>query len=164
VRLGTADATTVEDLASENQRAGSIPGRLSLVTLGVRDIARERRFYEGLGWRTRSKGDDFAAFPLGGAVLTLYPTELLAEEAKLEPSRSEGFRGFTLGVNVDREEDVDRALEAVREAGGTVLAEPVSREWGGRSAYFADPENNVWEVAWLPGAKFDDRGGLVWPF
>jgi catechol 2,3-dioxygenase-like lactoylglutathione lyase family enzyme len=154
----------VEDLADANQRDGPIPGRLSRVTLGVLDIASQRRFYEGLGWRTRSPGDDFAAFPLGGAVLALYPTELLAKEANLEPSRPEGFRGFTCGVNVDREEDVDRAIEAVRKAGGTVLAEPVSREWGGRSAYFADPEGNVWEVAWLPGAKFDDRGGLVWPF
>jgi catechol 2,3-dioxygenase-like lactoylglutathione lyase family enzyme len=155
---------TKEDLAAENQRAGPIPGRLSLVSLGVSDMVRERRFYEGLGWRTRSTGDDFAAFPLGGAVLALYPTELLAKEANLEPSRSEGFRGFTCAVNVNREEDVDRAIDAVREAGGTVLAEPVTREWGGRSAYFADPEGNVWEVAWLPGAKFDDRGGLFWPF
>ena len=58
---------------------------------------------------------------------------------------------------------VDEAMAAVRAAGGTVLAEPTDREWGGRSAYFADPEGNVWEVAWAPGASFDPGGRFVWP-
>ena len=57
----------------------------------------------------------------------------------------------------------DHAIEVVREAGGRVLAEPAAREWGGRSAYFADPEGNTCEVAWLPGSTFDARGGLIWP-
>jgi uncharacterized glyoxalase superfamily protein PhnB len=58
---------------------------------------------------------------------------------------------------------VDEALKTVRGAGGRVLAEPVEREWGGRSGYFADPEGNVWELAWMPGATFDERGALIWP-
>ena len=58
---------------------------------------------------------------------------------------------------------VDTAIEVVREAGGRVLAEPAAREWGGRSGYFSDPEDNVWEVAWLPGSTFDDKSGLIWP-
>ena len=51
-----------------------------------------------------------------------------------------------------------------REAGAQVLAEPTDRDWGGRSAYFADPEGNAWEVAWVPGSTFDERGALIWPF
>lgn len=154
----------MEDLTPRNQSQRPVPGRLSLVSLGVRDLAVERAFYEALGWRTRSTGDDFAAFPLGGAVLALYLIELLAEESGLPVAEGSGFKGFTCSINVEREEDVDRAFEAVRAAGGGVLAEPVTRDWGGRSGYFADPEQNVWEVAWLPEGSFDERGGLVWPY
>jgi len=57
---------------------------------------------------------------------------------------------------------VDQAIEAARSAGATVLRAPMDASWGGRSAYFADPENNVWEVAWAPNARFDERGGLIW--
>jgi uncharacterized protein len=82
----------------------------------------------------------------------------------MQPSESTGrFPGFTCAVLVEEEAMVDGAIEAVHEAGGHVLAEPVAREWGGRSGYFADPEGNVWELAWMPGATFDDRGGLIWP-
>ncbi len=141
-----------------------MPGRLNLVTLGVRDVARQRAFYEALGWRTRSAEGNFAAFPLGGAVLSLYAIDALAEEANLASPADEGFRGFTCAINVEEEGQVDEAFEAIESAGGRVLAPPVTREWGGRSGYFADPEGNVWEVAWLPNAAFDARGGLVWPF
>jgi uncharacterized protein len=139
-----------------------IPARLSVITLGVRDLELVRRFYEALGWRSHTAGDDFARFETGGAVLTLYSLGLLAEEAS-RPLPAEGFRGVTLAVNVEREELVDQAIESARAAGAEILAEPVTREWGGRSAYFADPEGNVWEVAWLPGAAFDERGSLIWP-
>jgi hypothetical protein len=65
---------------------------------------------------------------------------------------------------VETREGVDQAVEAARSAGATILKEPVDAEWGGRSGYFADPEGNAWEVAWLPGASFDDRGGLIPPW
>jgi hypothetical protein len=79
------------------------------------------------------------------------------------PAGTERFAGFTCAIVVQNEEMVDAAIELVREAGGRILAEPVAREWGGRSGYFADPEGNVWEIAWLPGSTFDARGGLIWP-
>jgi predicted lactoylglutathione lyase len=141
-----------------------VPGRLSVLTLGVRDIGRERRFYEALGWKTRSSAGDFAAYPLGGAVLALFPVASLAGEANLPVPDENGFRGITCAINVEREEQVDAAIQAAADAGGRVLAAPVARHWGGRSGYFADPEGNVWEVGWVPNAKFDARGGLIWPF
>ena len=142
-----------------------IPSRLSVVTLGARDVAALRAFYERLGWQTNTKADDFAAFPLGGAVLCLFEIARLAEEAgDAEIPAPVAFKGFSLSINVDERDQVDSAVAAARDAGAAVLAEPVDREWGGRSAYFADPEGNTWEVAWLPDAKFDERGGLIWPY
>ena len=143
-----------------------VPSRLSVVTLGVRDVAALRAFYERLGWTTNTKpGGDFAAFPLGGAVLCLFDIRSLAAEAGNAPIPDPvPFKGLTLSINVDERPDVDSALAAGREAGATVLAEPVDRDWGGCSAYFSDPEGNAWEIAWLPGATFDERGALVWPF
>jgi uncharacterized glyoxalase superfamily protein PhnB len=74
---------------------------------------------------------------------------------------SSGFSGITLACNVESGEQVDEAYAAAIAAGATPVAEPVAREWGGRSAYFADPEGNRWEIAWAPGAVFDERGALV---
>ena len=142
-----------------------IPSRLNVVTLGAHDVASLRSFYERLGWTTNSTADDFAAFPLGGAVLAIYDAAKLAAEAgSAEPPAAGAYKGFTLAISVDREDQVAEAIAAARGAGATILAEPTKREWGGRSGYFADPEGNVWEVAWLPGAEFDERGGLIWPF
>lgn len=143
----------------------TIPARLSIATVGARDVPALREFYKRLGWTTTSTDDDFAAFPLGGAVLCLYDLAKLAGEAgATTPSESVAFKGFTLAINVDERDDVATAIATALEAGATVLAEPVDREWGGRCAYFADPEGNTWEVAWLPNAEFDQRGALIWPF
>lgn len=154
----------IEDLAPLNKDNRPVPGRVNVVTLGVRDFPRMRAFYDGLGWRTRSKGDDFAAYPLGGAALALYPVESLAEEAgqRAAPAAN-SFKGFSIAINVEEKGQVDEVLGAVAKAGGTV-GEATDREWGGRSGYFADPEGNAWEVAWLPNCEFDERGGLYWPF
>ena len=143
----------------------SVPARLNLVTLGARDVPALRTFYERLwGPSPSPPGDEFARFELGGAVLAIFSLPALAEEVGLPaPAPGQEFAGFTCAVNVEEEPMVDAALEAARAAGARILAEPVTREWGGRSAYFADPELNVWEIGWLPGAGFDDRGGLVWP-
>ena len=139
-----------------------LPPRLSVVTLGARDINRLRAFYEALGWRSPSPPGDHARFEIGGGILALYPLDLLAEEAAMRPRPEDGlFGGFTCAVVVEREEMVDEAIASVRAGGGRILAEAAAREWGGRSGYFADPEGNAWEVAWLPRATFDERGGLM---
>jgi uncharacterized protein len=132
------------------------------VTLGARDLPRLRRFYEGLGWPLAPGSDDgWAGFLLGGVLLALYPIEALATEAAPGQPIRTGFSGITLACNVDAEEQVDAAYAAAIAAGATGLAAPVGREWGGRSAYFADPEDNRWEIAWAPGAVFDERGAVV---
>ncbi len=141
--------------------AGKVPARLNVMTFGVRDPAKMKRFYEALGWPSQSVGDEWVGFETGGAMLALYPLDRLAEEANMTPEDTEKFAGCTCAVNVEEENMVDDAIEAAREAGGRVLAEPTDREWGGRSGYFADPEGNVWEIAWAPGSAFDERGALI---
>ena len=128
-----------------------IPARVSVVTLGARDLGALRDFYAGLGWTLAVDFDDFAAFETRGAVLALFPLGELAADGGVEAAAPErGLRGFTIAINVDRREAVDETIAEVRHAGGRVSKEPVDAEWGGRSAYFADPEDNYWEVAWVP--------------
>jgi catechol 2,3-dioxygenase-like lactoylglutathione lyase family enzyme len=128
-----------------------VPARVSAITLGARDLDSLRDFYRGLGWTAAIELDDFAAFETEGAVVTLYPLENLARDAKLEPAAAgSGMQSINLAINVDHPEQVDETIAAVRQAGGRVTKEPVDMEWGGRSAYFTDPEGNLWEVAWVP--------------
>lgn len=141
----------------------SIPARLSIVTIGARDIELLRRFYRGLGWQESISADDFSAFATGGAVLTLYSMRSLVADTGLESPPPSPFNGVTLAINVESAEAVDAAFDGAVAAGARSLVPPVTAEWGGRSAYFADPEGNVWEVAWMPGSSFDDRDGLILP-
>jgi uncharacterized protein len=140
----------------------AVPARLTAVTLGARDLPRLRRFYGGLGWSEIPGSDDgWVGFLMGGVLLTLYPLPALAEEAAPGEPLSSGFSGVTLACNVDGAEQVDASFAAAVVAGATPVAEPVDREWGGRSAYIADPEGNRWEIAWASGAILNDRGALV---
>lgn len=133
------------------------------MTLGARDLPGLRAFYLALGWPELPSSDGgWAAFPLGGAVLALYPLDELAREAAPgEGTPGAGWNGVTLACNVEREAQVDTAYAAALEAGATCVEAPVSREWGGRSAYIADPEGNRWELAWAPNAVFDARGAVT---
>lgn len=139
-----------------------VPSRLSVVTLGVRDLPRLRRFYQGLRWKEIPSGDDdWTGFLLGGVLLALYPVEELAAEAADGEETASGWSGVTLACNVDSPGDVDTAFRAAVAAGATAVAVPTDRSWGGRSAYIPDPEGNRWEIAWASSARFDDRGALT---
>jgi len=141
---------------------GTVPARLSVVTLGVRDMATMRGFYQSLGWKPiPDSNDGFAAFLVGGVLLALYPLPMLAEEAAPGAPEPSGWAGITLACNVDRREQVDEVVAAMVAAGATPVGPPVDRDWGGRSGYVADPEGNRWEVAWAGTAVFDERGALV---
>ena len=133
----------------------AIPTRLSVVTLGVRDLAGQRAFYERLGWPVVAEDEDFVAFALQGAVLALFPLERLAEDAHVEAAPPvAGLRGFTLAVNVDRREQVDDAITAARAAGARITREPEDSDlYVGRTSYFADPEGNAWEIVWVPATS-----------
>src|SRR4051812_27301594 len=116
-----------------------IPARLNVVTLGARDLDQLRAFYRRLGWRPAFEAEDFAAFEMRGAVLALFPLDRLAADGQAEAAAPEpGMRGFTLAIVVDTPEEVDEAIEGVREAGGRISKEPQpAAEFEGRHAYFA---------------------------
>ena len=137
---------------------------ISLITLGVRDLTRSRRFYqEGLGWPlSTASTDDVAFFHTGGVVLALYPRELLAADSNISPQGS-GFPGIALAHNVATRELVDAALEATVAAGGRLLKPATEAEWGGYSGYFADPDGFAWEIAWNPGFPLREDGTIELP-
>ncbi|WP_258176261.1 VOC family protein [Halomonas ventosae] len=130
---------------------------MSLVTLGVADLARARRFYEGLGWQVGMAVDDEVVFfQLNGLILSLYPRAALARDAGVLDAG--GFAGITLAHNVRSEPEVDAVLSEAARAGGRVV-KPASRAaWGGYSGYFADPDGHLWEVARNPGFPIDAQG------
>ena len=140
-----------------------IPARNTVVTIGAHDMASLRAFYRGLGWREKDGASDgFATFITEGAILALFPYEELAADAHVEaPPPTTAFRGVTFAINVESAARVDETIAAIRAAGARITKEPEDAFWGGRSAYFADPEGNLWEVVWAPGT-FDADGNFTW--
>ena len=138
--------------------------RISLVTLGVRDLPRAVRFYrDGLGWPMSGAGDaDVAFFRTGGIVLALWRRDLLAADAQL-PEEGAGFGGIVLAHNVRSKEEVDAALAVAVAAGGTILRPAQDAFWGGYYGHFADPDGHPWEVAWNPGFPLAEDGTVQLP-
>lgn len=139
--------------------------RISLITLGVRDLDRALRFYrDGLGWPLSSASVDgeVAFFRSTGAVLALYPRHLLAADAHLAPDGT-GFGGIALAQNVRERADVDAILAQAEAAGGSILKPAVTAEWGGYHGYFADPDGYPWEIAWNPGFQLRPDGSIILP-
>ena len=139
-----------------------LPARLSIVTLGARDMRTLRQFYRTLGWPELSDGDDtWTGFLLGGVLLALFPERDLTAEAAPGSPAPTGWSGVTLACTVDTRDEVDRAFSAAVSAGATPIAAATDRPLGGRSAFIADPEGNRWEITWGPEATFDERGALL---
>jgi predicted lactoylglutathione lyase len=140
-----------------------IPARINIVTLGVSDLRRAEAFYATLGWeRSSASNENIAWFKLSGAVLGLFPRHELAADAGVADSEA-GFAGVTLAINLDTKEDVDAAVAAAVQAGGSVAKQPVEVSWGGYSGYFADPDGYLWEVAWNPFFPIAPDGTLQMP-
>jgi predicted lactoylglutathione lyase len=138
--------------------------RISLVTLGVGDIARSADFYAALGFRRRARGaDGVAFFEAGGVILSLWSVDELAKDARIVLSQSSGFRGVALAWNCASERDVDTAMERAIELGAALLRPPQKVFWGGYTGYFADPDGHIWEVAHNPVFPMSDDGGLMLP-
>ncbi|MGE2816117.1 VOC family protein [Mycobacterium heidelbergense] len=121
----------------------------NLITLGAHDLPALREFYRALGWPQIIDDGEFVAFELRGIVLALFPVTQLARDGHTEPEPSTGGIRFTIGINVDTPEEVDRLTERMRNAGARVTKEPVDAEFfSGRSAYLCDPEGNYFEITW----------------
>lgn len=138
--------------------------RISLITLGVADMARARAFYEALGWKASGASQpEVTFFQAGGMALGLFGRASLAEDAHLPDEGAGRFGGITLAQNVGSEEAVDQLLEEARRAGATILKPAQRVFWGGYSGYFADPDGHPWEVAYNPGFKLEADGSIRLP-
>ena len=123
---------------------------MSMVTLGVVDLARSIAFYEqGLGFPCQSKDDNIAFFNLNGTWLGLYGREALAEDAEVSP-KGHGFRGVTISHNVHSEQEVDQAMQHALEAGAELIKQAKPTAWGGYGGYFSDLDGHLWEIAYNP--------------
>jgi catechol 2,3-dioxygenase-like lactoylglutathione lyase family enzyme len=124
--------------------------RISMITLGVRDLAASVKFYaEGLGFPRMESPPEVAFFTLNGTWLGLFSRDALAEDATVS-SEGSGFESFALAHNVSSEWEVDEVVNQAIEAGATLVKKPQKVFWGGYSGYFNDPDGHLWEIAHNP--------------
>lgn len=141
----------------------SLDRRISLITLGVDDVARSTEFYERLGWTKSESSPDAVSFiQLKGTVLGLFSRKSLAEDAHVEDT-PKGFSGITLAHNVSSERGVDAVYKFAISCGATEVKKPEKVFWGGYSGYFADPDGHLWEIAYNPFFPMDAEGHVKLP-
>jgi predicted lactoylglutathione lyase len=140
--------------------------KLTVITLGVRDVRASGRFYEALGFKRkmRATGDEVAFFEAGGVLLSVWDWNKLAEDTVLaaEP-HPQTFRGSTVAWNCATPAEVDAVFAKAVAVGGKVLRKPDKTDYGGYRGYFSDPDGHVWEVVQAPGFGFTDDGRLIAP-
>jgi len=135
--------------------------RVSLITLGVSDLAGARAFYERLGWKAAPGDEDVVFFQAGGMVLALWGRGQLADESGVEDGGGGG--GVALAYNARSPEDVDAVLQEARAAGATIPRDGAQTFWGGYSGVFVDPDGHPWEVAHNPFWTIADDGSVRLP-
>lgn len=137
--------------------------RLSLVTLGVRDLPASRAFYKRLGWKESPPSNDTVAFfQSGGMIFALWTIKDLVEDAQVKAAGS-GFANISLAQNVRSKAEVDRAMAEAEKAGAKILKPAGDVFWGGYTGYFADPDGFAWEIAWNPGFTILEDGSVKLP-
>jgi predicted lactoylglutathione lyase len=137
---------------------GAVEQRVSLITLGVSDLARARAFYEAIGWQVTAAPEDVVFFQAGGLVVALWSRERLAEDSAVPDGG--GWGGVTLAHNVREPYEVDAVIEQARHAGARIAREPAVTFWGGYSGVFVDPDGHPWEVAHNPGWTITRDGSI----
>jgi catechol 2,3-dioxygenase-like lactoylglutathione lyase family enzyme len=133
--------------------------RLTVVTLGVSDLARSRAFYEALGWTTgAAPDDDVVFFQSGGMVFALWGRSQLAEDSGV--TEGQGWGGITLAHNVRSQSEVDSAMSEAAAAGATITRRAGATSWGGYSGVFLDPDGYPWEIAHNPHWTIEQDGSV----
>jgi predicted lactoylglutathione lyase len=136
--------------------------RISLVTLGVADLARAKRFYEQLGWHGH-EAQDTVFLQAGCMALILWGRDKLAEDCGLEDDGLGGFSGIVLAHNVRSRAEVDEIVAAAQRAGATITRAPATTFYGGYAGFFTDPDGHAWEIAHNPGFTLAADGALTLP-
>ena len=135
--------------------------RVSLVTLGVSDVAVSRAFYERLGWTVGLDVQETVFFQIGDAILTLWGRDKLAQDSGVTDNG--GWGGVTVAHNVRSREEVDRVIDEARAAGARISREPAETFYGGYAGVFVDPDGHPWEIAHNPGFTLADDGAITLP-
>ncbi len=136
--------------------------RISLITLGVDDLAASKAFYEALGWRGQEV-ESTVFFQAGGMAICLWGRDRLAEDAGVADGVRDRFGGIALAQNVRSDAEVDAVIESARDAGARVTREPARTFYGGYAGYFLDPDGHAWEISHNPGFTLADDGSLSLP-
>ena len=136
--------------------------RLTIIGLGVSDLDLSSSFYqEKFGWQKMSSStENITFFKLNGILLSLYPRDKLAEDAAVN-SDGAGFKGFSMAYNTRSKEEVNRLFVELEEKGVKIVKKPEEVFWGGYSGYVADPDHNLWEIAYNPFMNLDDSGNAI---
>ena len=143
--------------------SAAIEQRISLITLGVADLAASRSFYGRLGWiESSASNDDVAFFQTGGMAVALFGREALAEDAHVSPL-GDGFRAVSVAINTRSRAETDRYFAAFVEAGGSAVKAPEPVFWGGYSGYARDPDGHLFEFAHNPFWPMDEAGAIRLP-
>jgi predicted lactoylglutathione lyase len=132
--------------------------RVTLITLGVRDVAGSRAFYERLGWRVALEVEETVFFQAGDLVVTLWGRDKLAADSGVEDGG--GWGGVTLAHNVRSREEVDRVIQDALAAGARIARDPAETFYGGYAGVFLDPDGHPWEVAHNPGFELTETGAV----
>jgi len=138
----------------------AVEQRISIITLGVRDLVASRRFYvEGLGWKPVFENREIIFFQTGGMVFGLFLRNELAKDFEADASKF-GDAAMALGHNVRTKAEVDPLMKVAADAGAKILKPAREASWGGYSGYFADPDGFAWEVAWNPAWRITADGSI----
>jgi predicted lactoylglutathione lyase len=134
--------------------------RVSIVTLGVKDLRISKRFYsDGFGWKPAFENDEIIFFQAGGMVFALFLRDKLAADFQADPARF-GRAAMALAYNVRSKGEVDPLIKRAVAAGATILKPAQEASWGGYSGYFSDPDGFAWEVAWNPAWRLAPDGSV----
>lgn len=134
--------------------------RITFFTIGVSDLQAMKNFYnEKFGWKPMKDSDGIVFYKLNGFIFGLYPKDELAEDIGVK-SDGEGFKQFTMAINLKSEKEVDDLFTVFKTKGVKIIKAPEKVFWGGYRGYVADIENNYWEFAYNPFLKLDNDGNV----
>ncbi|WP_298417279.1 VOC family protein [uncultured Kordia sp.] len=136
--------------------------RVTIIGLGVNNLQVSTAFYKEIfGWKlTKASNESISFFQLNGILLSLYPKDKLAEDAQIDPTGS-GFKAFSLAHNTRTKEEVDEIFTDLESKGVKIVKQPEEVFWGGYSGYIADPDENLWEIAFNPFLGLDEVGNTI---
>ena len=135
--------------------------RITIIGLGVSDLVESDHFYrEIFGWaKTADSNENISFYQLNGILLSLYPREKLAQDATVDDKGS-GFKAFSMAYNTRSREEVDQIINHLSAQGVRIVKHPQEVFWGGYSSYIADPDDNLWEIAFNPFLPMDVNGNV----